>query len=186
MIKINPLLLLTVGLWMLAGCASTPTRVDHGPIRAHTFNFIDPGAKPAASFADNRAELQPRLQEAITRSLAAKGLTRVPSGGDVLVGYLIIVSDAVTTQAIDDYFGYGLAAADLQAKAHETFTVGDKNPTPYPAGTLVIDVVDPKTYRLLRRDCVCRPVMRQLPTDQRLARLQEAVDEALKGLRVAN
>ena len=58
-------------------------------------------------------------------------------------------------------------------------------PTPYPAGTLVIDLVDSKTWEILKRNNVCRPVMRQLPTEERVARLQEAVDEALKGLRVA-
>jgi hypothetical protein len=178
-------LLLTAGVLLLAGCASTPTRVDHGPITARTFSFINTAAKPAAPFADSRPDLHPRIQEAITKALAAKGLARVPSGGDVLVGYLIIVSDAVTTQAVDDYFGYAMAATDLQEKAHKTFAAGNKNPAPYPAGTLVIDIADAKSYRLLWRDYVCRPIMRQLPTDERIARLQEAVDEALKGLRLA-
>jgi hypothetical protein len=178
-------LLLVASALALVGCASTPTRVDHGPIKAHTFSFIDTGAKPAAAFNDNRPEIQARIQEAIAKNLAAKGLAKVASGGDVTVGYLIIVSDGVTTRAIDDYFGYGMESTDLQDKAHKAFAVHDKNPSPYPAGTLVIDIVDGKSYRLLRRNYVCRPIMRQLPTEARLARLQEAVDEALNGLRVA-
>jgi hypothetical protein len=165
------------------GCSSTPTRVDRGPIHAHTFSFIDTGAKPA-QFADNRAELHPRIQEAITKALAGKGLSKVATGGDVLVGYLVIVSDGVSTTSVDDYFGYGMAATDLQEKAHKAFAIEDKNRSPYPAGTLVIDVVDGKKFQLLRRHYVCRPIMRQLPLDERLARLQEAVDEALQGLQV--
>jgi hypothetical protein len=183
--KTSVLPLLAVGALVLAGCSSTPTRVDNGPIKAQTFNFIDTTAKPAAAFADARPDLHPRIQEAITKALASKGLTKVPNGGDVMVGYLIIVSDGVSTRAVDDYFGYSQAAVDLQNKAHETFVVGNKNPTPYPAGTLVIDVVEAKSYRLLQRNYVCRPILRELPTQERLARLQEAVDEALKGLRVA-
>ncbi len=102
-----------------------------------------------------------------------------------MVGYLIIVSDSVSTKAVDDYFGYGMAAAELQDKAHDAFVTGKKNPTPYEAGTLVIDITDAKTYKLLRRNFVCRPILRQLPTEERVARLQAAVDEALKGLRLA-
>jgi hypothetical protein len=183
--KLALTLFLAAGALLVAGCTSTPTRVDHGPIKARTFNFLNTGTKPAASFADNRPELHPLIQEAITKSLAAKGLTRVASGGDVTVGYLIIVSDSVATQAVDDYFGYGMAGTDLQEKAHQAFVEGKKNPTPYPAGTLVIDIVDSKSFQLLRRNYVCRPVMKQLPLEKRTARLQEAVDEALQGLRVA-
>ncbi len=180
------LLALVMAIGLSLECrASTPTRVDRGPIKAQTFSFMDNTAKPAAAFADNRKEIHPRIQEAITKSLAAKGLTKVSNGADVLVGYLVIVTEGASTTAVDDYFGYGMAAADLQEKAHEAFASGKKNPTPYPAGTLVIDVVDAKNYKLLRRDYVCRPVLRQLPTDQRVARLQEAVDEALKKLRLA-
>ena len=165
------LLLVAAGTLSLAGYAATPTRVDRGPIKAQTFSFMDTGAKPAVSFADNRPDIHPRIQEAITKSLAAKKLTKVSSGGDVLVGYLVIVSEGASTQAVDDYFGYGMASVDLQDKAHKAFVTGNKNPTPYPAGTLVIDVVDAKSYKLLRRNFVCRPILRQLPTEERVARL---------------
>jgi hypothetical protein len=182
--RIFPVILAASAL-ALAGYSATPTRVDRGPIKAQTFSFLDTGSKPAAAFADNRPDIHPRIQEAITKTLSAKGLTRVATGGDVTVGYLVLVSDSVTTQAVDDYFGYGLAAADLQEKAHDAFVVGNKNPTPYQAGTLVIDVTDAKTYKLLWRSYVCRPLLRQLPTEERVVRLQTAVDEALKKLRVA-
>jgi len=175
-------LLLTAGLLALVGCASTPARVDHGPIKARTFHFFNADAKPAAWFADGRPDVHPRVQEAITKALAAKGLTKVASGGDVMVGYLIIVSDSVSTTAVDDYFGYDMAVSDLRDKSHKAYVTGNKNPTPYPAGTLLIDLVDAKSFKLLRRDHVSRPIMRQLPNDERLARLQESVDEALKGL----
>jgi hypothetical protein len=177
-------ILLAAGALALVGCSSTPTRVDKGPIQAHTFSFMDTGGKPPVTFADMRPDLHPRIQDAITKSLAAKGLTKVASGGDVVVGYLIIVSDGVSTTALDDYFGYTMSAEKLQEKAHEAFVLDNKNPTPYPAGTLVIDIVDGKTFQLLKRNFVSRPIMRQLPLDERVARLQEAVDEALQGLRV--
>jgi hypothetical protein len=185
--NMKPTLLLTLaaGALALAGCSSTPTRVDRGPIQARTFNFFDPGPKALPAFADNESQIHARIQEAITKNLGAKGLSKVATGGDVTVGYLVIVSDSVTTRAVNDYFGYDTAGADLQENAHDAFVIGNKNPTPYPMGSLVVDLVDSKTWKLLKRNYVCRPLMRQLPIEERVARLQEAVDEALKGLRLA-
>src|SRR5437899_11139171 len=53
---ISPALLFSVLLagLALAGCSSTPARVDKGPIQARTFSFIDRGAAPKPDFADSR------------------------------------------------------------------------------------------------------------------------------------
>ncbi|MEI6425318.1 MAG: DUF4136 domain-containing protein, partial [Lentisphaerota bacterium] len=178
-------LILAASVMVLAGCSSTPTRVDQGPIQARTFNFIDPGTKAVPSYAENAPQIHAKIQEAITKNLAAKGDAKVANGGDLTVGYLVIISEGATTSAVNDYFGYSEAAADLQDKAHDAFVVGNKNRTPYPEGTLVIDLVEAKTWKLVKRNFVCRPIMRQLPMEERVARLQEAVDEALRSLRVA-
>lgn len=169
----------------LAGCSSTPTRIDKGPIRASTFSFLDTKSKGTHSFAENEPQIHARVQEAITRNLAAKGITKVATGSDLTVGYLILVSDAVSTRSINDYFGYSLDAAELQEKAHGKIVVDDKNKTPYPAGTLVIDVVNSKTGEILKRSYAVRPILAHLPMEERVARLQSAVDEALKDFRVA-
>ena len=99
-------LALTAGIFVLAGCASTPTKVDTGPIRAATFNFVDGGVKPAPTYADNRDAVHALIQAAIAKNLAARGVKRVSSGGDVTVAYLVIVGDNVSTRSINDYFGY--------------------------------------------------------------------------------
>lgn len=176
--------LLVAGL-ALAGCSSTPTRINKGPLQARTFSFLDTHSKGTHSFSENEPEIHARVQEAITRNLAAKGVSKVASGSDITVGYLILVSDAVSTRMINDYFGYGLDAAELQEKAHGKIVVDDKNKTPYPAGTLVIDVVNSKTGEIVQRSYAVRPIMAHLPLSERVARLQSAVDEALKDLRIA-
>jgi hypothetical protein len=43
----------------------------------------------------------------------------VGSGGDVTVGYLLIVGNNGVTTSIDKYFGYSAAAAALHEKAHD-------------------------------------------------------------------
>src|SRR5262245_36574478 len=67
----------------LAGC-STPAKVDHGPIHAKTFSFVDRGTKPLPAQTDNRQDVHALVQQAITKNLAAKGITKAPHG-DVTV-----------------------------------------------------------------------------------------------------
>lgn len=180
--KRNSLLLLAAGALLLAGCSSTPSQVNTGLIRARTFSFVDPGPKTPPTYADNRQVVHTMIQDAITKHLAAKGVSRVPTGGDVTVGYLVIVGNNASTASINDYFGYGGDASALHEKAQAAYTAS-KNPNYFEAGTLVIDVTDAKTFKLIQRGHATRPVIRELPTDARAARLQEVVDEILGKVR---
>jgi hypothetical protein len=182
-VKSNVILLLAAGALALAGCSSTPTTVDQGPIRARTFSFVDAGAKPSPAYADSRQVVHTAIQEAIAKNLAARGVTRVTKGGEVIVAYLVLVGNNVSTAAVSDYFGYDRDASGLQDKAHAAHTES-KNPNAFEAGTLVIDVIDGKTYQLLKRGHASRPVLRDLPADARAERIQEVVDEILRDLQV--
>src|SRR5262247_1060975 len=84
------LLLLTCAL---AGCSSTPTKVDTGPIHARTFSFINPGPKPFPTYADDRQQINTMIQDTITRTLSLRGVNKVPQGGDITVAYLVITGN---------------------------------------------------------------------------------------------
>jgi hypothetical protein len=168
---------------MLTGCSSTPVKVDHGSIPAQTFSFVSRRGKPAPAYADNRQAIHSMIQGAIATNLAGRGVSQIPSGGDVTVAYLIIAGNNASTTSINDYFGYGEDAAALHDKAHTAYT-GSKNPNYFEAGTLVIDVIDSKNFKLLKRGHATRPILRNLPDDARAARIQEIVDEILRDLRV--
>ena len=178
------LLLLAAGLLALAGCSSTPTHVKGGAIHASTFSYVNAGPKPAPGYADNRAAVHSMIQGAITRSLASRGLIQVATGGEVTVAYLIITGNNASTASINDYFGYGDDASALHEKAHKAYT-GSKNPNFFEAGTLLIDLIDSKSYKLLKRGYATRPILRNLPDDARAARLQEVADEILRDVRVS-
>ena len=179
--KLNSLYLLAAVGLMLAGCSSTPTRVDSGPIHARTFCFVNRGQPP--DFADDRAAVHNMIQSAITKDLAAQGVTRVATGGDVTVGYLVIIGNNASTAAINTYFGYGMGAEELHEKAQEAYT-SSKNPNYFEAGTLLIDIIDTKTGKLLKRNYATRPIIQNITPEARAERIQEVVDEILKTLRV--
>lgn len=174
---------LTAAVLVLAGCSSTPTKVDTGPIHARTFSFVDRGNRPAPGFADDRQAVHKMIQAAIAKDLAAQGVTQVPTGGDVIVGYLVIIGNHVSTEAINDYFGYNAGAEALQDKAHEAY-INSKNPNDFEAGTLLIDITDGKNYKLLKRGYATRMIDQDATLEVRSERIQAVVDEILKNLKV--
>jgi hypothetical protein len=183
MIKPCSLFTLATAVLALAGCSSTPAKLDSGPIRARTFSFVTTVAKPSPGYVDNRQIIHPMVQGAIVKNLAGRGLSQVASGGDVTVSYLIITGNNASTTAINDYFGYGEDAYALHDKAFKAYT-SSKNPNYFEAGTLLIDITDTKSFKLLKRGYATRPILRNLPNDARAARIQEVVDEILRDLRV--
>jgi len=182
--KLNSLLILAAGALALAGCSSTPTKVDSGPIHARTFSFVNRGSQATPDYADPRQPIHMMIQAAITKDLAGKGVTQVATGGDVTVGYLVIIGNNATTESINKYFGYGEDVAALADKAHDAYT-GSKNPNAFQAGTLLIDIVDSKTYKLLKRGYATREILQNAPDNVRAARIQEVVDQILGDLRIA-
>jgi hypothetical protein len=124
------------------------------------------------------------IQEAITKNLAAKGVSAVRSGGDISVAYLVIAGNNAATTSLNEYFGYGDDATALVDKAHEQAIKGQSRGY-FEAGTLVIDIVDTKSSKLLKRASVSSNILRDLPLDVRQARIQGFVDQALSDLRIA-
>lgn len=185
--KSSLLLPLNLAALLVAGCSSTPTHVDTGPMHAASFNFVGkrPALAAAAFMPDTWAPIHAMIQSSITRNLANKGLNRLASGADVLVAYLVITGNNGSTEAIDDYFGYGRNAAALHDQAQDAYT-SSKNPNYFEAGTLLIDFLDARTSKLLRRTYVVRPLLRNPPADVRAERIQEAVDAVLQDLRIAH
>jgi hypothetical protein len=169
--------------FLLASC-STPTKVDHGPIKASTFAFVEPGFRPAPEYADKDAAVHAMVQQAITQTLNERGVHRAtePSQSDITVAYMIIVGNNATTTGINEYFGYGRDSDALQQIAHERYT-GSANPNYFEAGTLIVDLIDTRTYKLLWRGHRSRPLQGDVPADTRAARIQKDVDELLRKVR---
>ena len=181
--KSKMILLLAAGALAFAGCSSTPSKVNTGPIRASTFSYVNTGSKPAPSFANNEQAVHATIQEAITKTMARSGVSHVAAGGDVTVAYLIIVGNNVATTSINDYFGHNGDASGLLDKAQSAYT-GSKNPNFFEAGTLVIDIIDSKSFKLLKRGYATRPILKDLSASDRATRIQGVVDEILRDLRI--
>jgi hypothetical protein len=179
--KMNLKFLIPVIALAWAGCSGVPTNVDSGVIHARTFNFVN--RQQQADFAESREAVHAMIQEAIRKNLAAHGVAQVATGGDVTVAYLVVIGNHVSTTAINDYFGYSEGATELADKAHDAYTLS-KNPNDFDAGTLLIDISDGRTFKLLKRGYATRMLQPNLTNEQRQAKIQGVVDQILNDLRV--
>lgn len=117
--------------------------------------------------------------------MSRRGVSHVPQGGDVTVAYLIIAGNNVATAAINEYFGYGRDVSALQDKAQKEYT-DNKNPNYFEAGTLVIDIVDSKSWKLLKRGHATRTILPGATPEQQVARVAEVVEEILASAQFKN
>ncbi len=168
--------------FLLPTCSAVDTRVDKGRITAHTFSFLNTGNQQTPSYLEARKEAHAMIQKAITDNLAARGISSVPSGGDITVAYLVVVGNNAQTTSLNRYFGYTADADALVEKVHKAQTQKNKDRNYFESGTLVVDILDAKTSKVLQRRSINAPILRDLPAEKRAARVQAIVDQALKDL----
>jgi hypothetical protein len=87
-----------------------------------------------------------RIKGAVNSALAAKGLTEVPSGGDVEVFAIETTQNQQTLDTFYNGFGGGRRWGGFGGFGDATTTVET-----YKVGTLVIDLFDAKTEKLIWR-----------------------------------
>ena len=172
-----------LGCLLLAGvlvaCSSVKTYVNKAPVKARTFSFLNTGSRDLPSYAEASQQAHTMIQQAINRNLAAKGVSQVPSGGDVTVAYLVVVGNNSTTTSLNSYFGYTDDSNAFVDKIHAQET-GNQARGYFEEGTLVVDFVEPSTSKVLQRRCIAAPVLRNLSAENRSERIQTIVDQVLK------
>ena len=173
-----------VGVLLVAGCSSVPTKVDKGPVRASSYSLMVSKAPAGVVVNERREQTHQVIQDAIANDLKQKGLNPVSSGGQVQVGYMVILADNASTATYDEYFGYGRDAAALADKAHKVVSKS-KSRDLFEIGAIVIDVVDPRDSKVLFRS-VAHMDVRDVTPANRADRINTLVASCLGGLRVGN
>ncbi len=165
----------------VSGCAETTggfkemkLRVDRDPKAsiptggAYSW-MIRPGKVPK----DQRVDVLPlraRIREAVERELGRKGYEHVGLGYEVgfLLAYEVAVEDVLDPGSIDREHGYapgGLSPTSTQR---------------YAKGSVIIDVIHPKTKRLMWRGIAEAEVTVVATEDEKRKRINEAVRRILE------
>lgn len=174
---------------LLSGCSSIPVSVTDMRVSGDTFSFIKPISGVAAGQSEAHS-YNSTIQAAIKEYLVAKGIKYVQSGGDLTVGYIIVVRSAVTTSAMSNFYGHGPEAEKMLKRAHkgadklyeelEKSRMIDAANTS--VGAMVVDIMDSTEFDLRYREFAVRAMVKT-PTDaERKARIKEVIDDIFSDL----
>jgi len=166
---------------ILTGCTSVdmPKGNSKGYASAR---LIKDDARPLPQFAQIDADVNGMIQESIGALVRKNGLAFIPADGeaDIVVTYLLIMQNSIGTTAIDDYFGYGRDVESITAAAHEKWVVKGNSEDDLEVGTLVVDVLESSTRKLVYRGFSHGNIEREISDEERSGRIAGAVEEALQ------
>jgi hypothetical protein len=171
---------------LLAACSTVQVDSEYDKsadfARLRTFRWAD--ASPLA-VGDPRVDdsvLQARVHLAVNRELEAKGLRRVDSGtADVLVNYFVSIEEKMTGENVNDKYGYSPGDGWTHgARQGWAWGLGANSApsvptTYYEEGSVIIDLVDPATKRLIWRGSASTVVDLDTDEEVRRQRLNDAI-----------
>jgi hypothetical protein len=146
-------LTMTIGLLLLGGCSTMQTHTDYDPAvdfgRYRTYKLTPGQVTSSYETPSPNTLVADRINHAIEAQLAAKGLRPTADKPDLIVGYvagarsrLELETSAPYASSLAPYWGPGWWGPE-QAWVNE-----------YQHGTLVIDLVDATTSKLVWRSIV--------------------------------
>jgi hypothetical protein len=161
--------IVTVSALVIAGCATmtVSSHLERG-VNFQQYRTYDWGPADALPTGDPRLDNNPffhdYLQGSVEKQLATKGLVKATSGdADLLLHYHANVNHRFEVNGVDRQYGY--CYGDCQPQVIE-----------YEQGTLVIDVVDAKTNKVVWRGWAQDSVEGIIDNQERLERqISEAV-----------
>jgi Domain of unknown function (DUF4136) len=170
--------LVAVSVFAATGCATTmavSSHVERGInfARYHTYDW---GPADALPTGDPRLDRNPffkdHVEGAVEKQLAARGLEMSASGTpDLLIHYHASINERLDVNRVDRRYGY-CYGADCPSDV-----------VVYEAGTLVLDIVDTRTNRVIWRGWAQETVEGVLDNEDKMARqINEAVTRMLARL----
>jgi len=162
-------------LLITAGCGGPRLTVDSDYDTATDFSKYKtwswmPGKKPSEKDIDSLS--QKRIVETIDEELPRRGLAKVAEGGDLSATYQISVVHKIEASPATVGVGYGWGPAHIGVS---------KTPTrEYDEGTLILDLVDPKTKTLIWRGTARGTVKPDASPEERKERIRNAVGYLLE------
>ncbi len=174
--KLRPALLFAL-LGLASACSTIEVSYDFDPAtdfqRLRTYAWL-PGPQPETGNPrlDNTI-IDSRIRGSVDTLLAGRGYQKaLPARADFLVAYHAAIDRKLDIQAINRYYGAGPRRGGL--------VVTDTVVREYDAGTLLLDVVDRRSRKLLWRGSVQARITNQASPAERTERVRNAVTQLLE------
>ena len=166
----------------LSGCSTISVNWDFDPsadfYRLASYDWMDPDDTSTNHLRAYDSLTHSRVLSAIEDQLFIKGYIKQVGGTpDFLVAYHAAVEGKLDTTVIDTHYGY--AAPSAWGYQMRPASYREVRAYAYEEGTLVIDVIDPKTSQLIWRGSAQAEVNRSANPTQKEKRVREAVGKIL-------
>lgn len=160
---------------LVLACSTVSVDSDWDPhvsfANLHTWAWIPEQAKPTGDARLDDPLVHKRIRQAIADTLSARGYQQLEAGRpDFFVAYHVAITQKLTTRTIYTgyhpygYWGGGFAQTQVE---------------PYDEGTLLIDVIDPRTMDLIWRGKAQSRLYELHDPAKREARVREVVGKVL-------
>ncbi len=186
--------ILTRGLWILgfvlAGCATMSvnsdwdTRADFSKLR--TYAWTSESQPRTQDPRLNNTLLDSRIRNAIDQTLSDRGYQKIPTGTpDFQVSYQAAIEKKmdVTQVSMPYQMPYTTVSGGV-VRVNPMWNVHGRTDTfvtQYDEGTLLLDVVDPKTNSLIWRGTAKKAIDEKSTPEKREANIRKAVQKILAG-----
>jgi len=150
------------------------TQKNYASVR---FVKLDPNRETAG--VERAAEVNEMIREAVEYRFGQEGFEVKDGDADLVVAFLLIIQNNVTTTAIGEYFGYSEDRGKILSQAHKKGVIKGKHADFYEAGAVVIDLLDAHSNKLIYRNFAKRNIVGNRTENEVQAEIQAAVDEAL-------
>jgi len=170
-------ILLPLAAVYLAGCTSVP--MPKGSSKGYSsVRFVAPNQPLAEDSLPRFVEAHRMIKSAISGQMEQHGLQVVEKDADLIVAYLVILQDNVSTSYSNQYYGYQ-DFMDIVNLAHDK-GMKKSYPEKVEKRAVVIDLIDAKTYELVYRDFALSGSLAHLSEADRQNQIENAVATALQ------
>jgi len=160
-------------LLLALGCASLPVETDYDPAfdfgGYQRFAWLAEKQPLTGDVRLDNPRLHERLRQAIQQTLTASGFDAEAGSADFRVGYHLSLQQRLDVTTLDSHYGYGPGASRWGYGPPETVV------REYDEGTLVIDVVDSRSDRLVWRGSAFGRMSESATPEERQDRARAAV-----------
>jgi len=177
---LNALITITL-LLGISSCATTNVETPKGTSEGYSSaRLVSTTPVNQSDALEDSPEVNRMIQSAIRSNFVSNGMAFGGDNADLIVAYLLVRQNPVSTGMNEDYFGGGRDAMAIMDEAHKRGVIENKRPGGFEAGAIVIDILDAKTNELVYRSFAKRDIVEGVSSAERANRINGAVGEALR------
>ena len=166
-----------------AACSSVNVKQDYDPStnfsRLRTYAWQSDAQKETSNVLANNSLIDSRIRNAVNSSLIAQGYREVEKKkADFLVTYHYRIDEKTETRdKVRTGIGFGTGSRGTFSSIGISFGAGERE---YEQGTLVVDLIDPKTEKLYWRGFTRQRLIWQSDPKKSTTKINKTVEAILK------